>query len=275
MLNNPQLFYGTAGWSYKDWNGTVYPQIKPRNFNPLEFLSEKFNFVEVNTTFYRIPTIKLCEGWIKKTENLQNFGFWIKINQNCTHKYTLFKSEVDAFISALQPLIKERKLFGLLAQFPYSFKLNEKNFHYLVNIIKIFKHYNLAIEFRHNSWNRNDIIENFKNSGIIWTNIDQPLISLSLPITSIVTNIDTAYFRLHGRNREHWFANSGRDARYNYNYDLKELTEISVEIIKLKKLAKRIFISGNNHYKGAAVKNLIELKNILESQPAETYILEK
>ncbi|MCK4836312.1 MAG: DUF72 domain-containing protein, partial [Candidatus Aminicenantes bacterium] len=245
-----QYQYGTAGWSYKDWEGTVYPLQREAFFNPLLFLSNDFDFVEVNTTFYRIPSLKLTSGWVKKTESIPGFSFWIKIYQNFTHKRQLTGDELRDFFNSCQPLIRSKKLAGFLAQFPYSFKLNTENMDYLEELQSGFNGYPFAVEFRHDSWNREEIIDFFKQNRLIWVNIDQPVISRSLPLTSEFTHPLVSYFRLHGRNYQSWFSNQGRDARYNYSYSTRELNQIAEKIKKLSNLAKTIFISGNNHYKG-------------------------
>lgn len=262
---NPEFFYGTAGWSYADWEGTVYPFPKEQGFNPLLFLSKNFQFVEVNTTFYHIPSLKLTSGWVKKTESIPYFNFWIKIFQNFTHKRKIEKPEIDGFVDSLNPLVQAGKLAGLLAQFPYSFKLTTENLEYLNKLQALFQTFPLAVEFRHNSWNRDEIFDFFKEKKMIWVNIDQPVISQSLPLTAEVTHPILSYFRLHGRNYKSWFSNHGRDARYDYDYRAQELKSIAEKIKKLTELAKKVFISGNNHYKGQAIKNLKELKKIIES----------
>lgn len=263
MSKTPYLF-GPAGWSYKDWEGTVYPVKKPGDFNHLQFIAERFDFVEVNTSFYRIPSLKLTTGWVKRTENLENFEFWIKMYRQFTHQRKVSPQDVHDFKKALEPLKQSSRLAGLLAQFPYSFKLNTGHLKYVLALAGIFREYPLAIEFRHNSWNREELFEVFRENNLIWVNIDQPVISLSLPLTSVMTHPDVTYFRLHGRNKETWFSNEGRDARYNYDYNALELNQIGKKIKELLALAKKIFISGNNHYKGSAVKNLDELKEILK-----------
>jgi uncharacterized protein YecE (DUF72 family) len=264
MNESPYLF-GTAGWSYKDWYGTVYPMSVPKDFNHLQFLSEHMDFVEVNTSFYRIPSLKLTNGWVKKTESIENFQFWMKIHQNFTHQRQVAKQQVNDFKRALEPLAQASKLTGLLAQFPYSFKLNTGDLNYVLALAEKFQEYPLAIEFRHESWNRKELFEVFKEKNLIWVNIDQPMVSLSLPITAEVTHPEISYFRLHGRNERSWFSNEGRDARYDYDYSMLELNQIAKKIKELIALAKKVFISGNNHYKGSAFKNLLELKKILEN----------
>ena len=264
-LKEPDLYwFGPAGWSYKDWQGTVYPTGVPSTFNHLQFLARDFNFVEVNTTFYRIPSLKLTTGWINKTADLPHFKFWIKLFQEFTHKRELDQVAASQFKAAIEPLVQAEKMSGLLVQFPYSFKPDSDNFAYLRQLQETFQDYLLAVEFRHNNWNNQEIINFFQDKQLVWVNIDQPVISQSLPLTTIMTHTDTTYFRLHGRNYQHWFGKSGRDARYDYDYSTAELNTIGEKIKKLGQMAKKIFISGNNHYKGSAVKNLKDLKRILK-----------
>jgi uncharacterized protein YecE (DUF72 family) len=175
----------------------------------------------------------------------------------------LIPEETETFQAVLEPLVEVGKLSGLLAQFPYSFRYEPKNLEYIDQIADSYSNYNLAIEFRHRSWNRDDILAFFRGKKLIWVNIDQPVISQSLPLTAYVTHPQASYVRLHGRNYQNWFSNQGRDARYDYDYSMEDLNKISEKIKKLKDLAKRVFISGNNHYKGQAVKNLKELRAIL------------
>lgn len=260
---NLAFLFGTAGWSYKDWTGTVYPRSIPRGFNHLEYLSRDFDFVEVNTTFYHIPSRKLVEGWVRKTRNLSGYSFWIKVNQNFTHKKCLEETEIDAFHEALRPLSESGRLEGCLAQFPYSFHNTDVNVDWLKRVGGAFDRFPLAVEFRHESWNRPEILKLFRKENWVWVNIDQPPVSRSLPLTAYTTSDINVYFRLHGRNSASWFSGEGRDARYDYTYSAAELLNIAEMIRRLKEEAKKIFISGNNHYKGSAVRNLIELKRIL------------
>lgn len=263
-MSTTQYSYGTAGWSYKDWEGTVYPLPRESHFNPLLFLSRDFDFVEVNTTFYRTPSLKLTSGWVKKTESIPHFSFWIKINQQFTHNRECSASEIREFLHSCLPLIEADKLSGFLAQFPYSFKCSPENMAYIANLQRQFAPQPFAVEFRHNSWNRPETLDIFTQNRMIWVNIDQPVISQSLPLTWHLTNPDISYFRLHGRNYRSWFSNQGRDARYDYSYSSPELNQIAEKIKKLEKLARTLFISGNNHYKGQAIRNLKQLKQIIE-----------
>lgn len=257
------VFFGPAGWSYADWKGTVYPEPLPPRFNHLAFLAGEFDFVEVNTSFYRIPGLALTQGWVDKTAAFPGFQFWIKLHQSFTHERQLEKPMIEDFHACLQPLAAAGKLAGLLAQFPWSFKFDPANRAYLRELAGRFGDWPLAVEFRHQSWLEDEVLAFFKDRGLIWTNIDQPQISQSLALTALVTARDTAYLRLHGRNYQNWFSNQGRDARYDYCYSASELGRLGEVVARLREQARKVFISGNNHYKGAAVKNLLQLKEIL------------
>ncbi len=266
MSTEATCLFGTAGWSYKDWDGTIYPSKKPAGFNHLKFLAEEkaMQFVEVNTSFYHIPSPKLTSSWVQKTEGLTGFTFWMKLHQQFTHQRKVIPADVLAFTAALEPLQQAGKLSGLLAQFPYSFKLNTGNLNYTLALATLFQAYPLALEFRHQSWNRQEFFALLKEKNLIWVNIDQPQVSLSLPLTATMTHREISYVRLHGRNEANWFADNGRDARYDYDYKALDLDQIMHKIKELAALAKTIFVSGNNHYKGNAVKNLLELKKKLQ-----------
>lgn len=257
------ICFGPAGWSYADWRGPVYPDPLPARFNQLAFLAGQFDFVEVNTTFYRVPNLALTRGWISKTAACPDFNFWIKLHQSFTHEHKLEKPIIESFHACLQPLVEAGKLAGLLAQFPYSFKSEPGNLAYLQDLAGHFNAYPLAVEFRHQSWLNDDVLAFFKKNNLIWANIDQPQISASLPLTALVTGRDTAYLRLHGRNYKDWFSGQGRDARYDYCYTDSELGHLAEVVASLKAQARKVFVSGNNHYKGSAVKNLLQLKEIL------------
>jgi len=269
MAGPEGIYFGPAGWSYADWRGPVYPEPLPAHFNHLAFLAKDFDFVEVNTSFYRIPTPALTRGWIAKTAACPNFSFWVKLHQSFTHECRLDKPMIESFLACLQPLAEAGKLAGLLAQFPYSFKAEPEHLAFLQDAAGHFNAFPLAVEFRHQSWLEDEVLAIFKKNNLIWANIDQPQISASLPLTALVTGRDTAYLRLHGRNSRDWFSGQGRDARYDYCYSAGELGRLAEVVTRLKEQAKKVFVSGNNHFKGSAVKNLLTLKEILLKRKQE------
>lgn len=266
MASPEGIFFGPAGWSYPDWRGTVYPQPQARGFNPLAFLAGRFDFVEVNTSFYRVPGERLVQGWVDKTAPFPAFRFWVKLHRSFTHESKLAPATVSAFRAGLGLLAQAGKLAGLLAQFPYSFHRNRDNLAFLDDLAACFRGWPLAVEFRHQDWLEDEVIACFRERGLIWANIDQPQVSRSLCLTALATSAEAAYLRLHGRNAGAWFSGQGRDARYDYSYSAAELVGLGRVVARLKEQAKKVFVSGNNHFKGAAVRNLAQLKEIVGRQ---------
>ena len=93
-----KFYVGTAGWSYKDWEGIVYPAQKGRDFHALHFLRQYINIVEINSTFYRPPIMRISLSWVKKVEGFPDFLFAVKLHQVFTHNRKDFsQKEVDEF----------------------------------------------------------------------------------------------------------------------------------------------------------------------------------
>ncbi|HDP94541.1 MAG TPA: DUF72 domain-containing protein [Candidatus Aminicenantes bacterium] len=267
-MPDPRILFrlGTAGWSYADWQGTVYPHPQPPGFSALRFLAEIFDFVEINTTFYRIPSPRLTQGWVQQIRDVSAFQFWVKLNRAFTHENSSDELQSKAFTAAIQPLREAGKLAGILAQYPYSFHCTDANLDRVDRLRDFFRDIPIAVEFRHRTWNRDSTLAFLRNRRLCWTNIDQPRLSRSLPLTSLSTGSGVEYLRLHGRNAAEWFSGSGRDARYDYDYSAAELREIACAAVRThSRSGSPVFISGNNHYKGQAVRNLKTLKQILEA----------
>jgi uncharacterized protein YecE (DUF72 family) len=137
----------------------------------------------------------------------------------------------------------------------------------LFDLIKRFKDYPLVLEIRHASWNSPDIYEQLEENGVGICNIDQPLFSKSIRPGALSTSA-IGYVRLHGRNYRDWFRSEApRDDRYNYLYTLDELDPW---IVRIKEVANHTFESyviTNNHFRGQAVVNALEIRSTIEGKP--------
>ncbi|MFH0965665.1 MAG: DUF72 domain-containing protein [Planctomycetota bacterium] len=264
-MKKTRLHIGTAGWSYEDWKGIVYPEPRPRGFEELSFLSTLFNAVEVNSTFYRPTSAKMAEGWVKKTEWRGEFSFTAKLWQRFTHELSTPYSpnEVKLFRSGLAPLIEAGKLGGLLVQFPWSFRDSPAAREHLARVADDFSDVRLFLEVRHASWLTEDSSDLFRKLRLNFVNIDQPRSSSSIPPTDLVTG-KAAYFRFHGRNAAKWFdKNASRDERYDYLYSKKELTPWAQKIRRLIGEVELIYTITNNHFRGQAAANALQLQKLL------------
>jgi len=259
---------GPAGWSYKDWEGTVYPQKPGKNFDPLEYLARYFNTIEVNSSFYRPPTASTTKAWAKRVAGNKEFTFTAKLNRLFTHERgKATAADEKEFHTGMAPLLKSGKLGALLLQFPWSFKNTEEDRIYLAKLLEKFRSYPLVLEVRHASWNTPAMYEWLQERGVGICNIDQPVFSKSIRPAALTTSL-VGYVRLHGRNYQNWFREKApRDERYNYLYSFDELDPWLKRIKEVAKETRETYVITNNHFRGQAVVNAVEIEAALKEEP--------
>jgi uncharacterized protein YecE (DUF72 family) len=260
---------GVAGWSYDDWKGKVYPAPKPRGFDPLRYLAGFINVIEINSTFYHPGSIKNAESWADRTKDFPDFRFIVKLWQRLTHsKSDVLKSDIKEALIVPNILKESGSLGAVLIQFPWSFKNSDENRKRIVKLKNEIEGLPVALELRHGSWDVGYFHDFLSQLDISWVNPDQPVIGNSIGLTGISTN-NIGYFRLHGRNYDTWFKkDAGRDARYDYLYSQTELTKVNERIKNVSKNCEELYVIANNHYKGSAVINAIQLMKLV-GQKAE------
>lgn len=270
-----KIYIGTAGWSYKDWVGPFYARGQSAGYNWLRFYSNRFNCVEVNSTFYAYQKNSVVNGWVEKVSFSDDFIFEIKLHRDFTHLRQYDNAGVSAVKENLDILKDSGRLGALLIQFPYSFQMNDAAASYVSKLSETFEEYKKVIEVRHNSWNNEKGTELFDEHGLTLCTVDQPVIGRALRFNITVSG-RKAYLRLHGRNKDEWFKSIGsfntkqsydeRNARYNYNYSIGELTEIKMMIEEHFYELDEIHVIFNNHPGGNAPVNAIELGALMEKQ---------
>jgi uncharacterized protein YecE (DUF72 family) len=252
---------GTSGYSYDDWRGSFYPQ-EIQSGQMLEFYCQHFNTVELNVTYYTIPKANTFERLVQKTPD--DFEFIIKTNQETTHRRKENEAAIKNLLESVKPVIEANKFRGFLAQFPYSFKNNEQNRKYLVQTRSLLRGHELFVEFRHDSWNKQQISSFLESNDIGYVNVDEPNLNGLLPAQSIVSS-KNAYIRFHGKNSKDWWDGQG-SARYDYEYQQNELQDWMVQISSILKKAFKTYIFFNNHPGGKAPKNAKQMMKIIEEQ---------
>ena len=261
------IHIGPAGWSYKDWEGTVYPQKPGKNFDPLEYLARYFNTIEINSSFYRPPTASTTKAWTQRISANKEFTFTAKLHRLFTHERgKATKSDEKEFHTGMAPLLKAGKLGALLLQFPWSFKNTVEDRLYLAELLEKFAEYPLVLEVRHTSWNTPAMYEWLQERGVGICNIDQPVFSKSIRPAALTTS-PVGYVRLHGRNYQNWFRDKApRDERYNYLYSFDELDPWLKRIKEVAKQTRETYVITNNDFRGQAVVNAIEIEAALKEQ---------
>ncbi len=272
------IFVGTAGFSYKDWEGIVYPaDLKKQKIHPLEYLAQFMDCCEINTSFYGHIRPNVGKDWCQKTAAVNpNFQFTAKLFQGFTHvpqgkqapsPFQLIVSAEDERLAreGLDSIAGEGRLGAVLIQFPISFKNADDTRDYLFALIAKFKAYQLVLEIRHSSWDDPDILSRLAEAGVGFCNVDQPHLGKSLRATRHVT-APVGYVRLHGRNYKDWFQADNRNDRYNYLYKPKELEGWKEKITHIGEQTDKTYVIANNHYNGQAPVNALELKNMLSGK---------
>ena len=128
---------GPAGWSYKDCEGTVYPQKPGKKFDPLEYLARYFNTIEINSSFYRPPTASTTTAWVNRVAENKEFAFTAKLNRLFTHERgKATAADEKEFHTGMTPLLQSEKLGALLLQFPWSLKNTVEDREYLAQLLE-------------------------------------------------------------------------------------------------------------------------------------------
>ncbi|HEV7572972.1 MAG TPA: DUF72 domain-containing protein [Thermoanaerobaculia bacterium] len=256
-----QIRIGPAGWSYKDWEGTVYPPHGSK-FDHLAYLASFFDTIEINSPFYRIPPPTHSKSWVRRVADNPNFKFTTKVFRGFTHDdASLVDADVSAFRNYLDPLADANRLGAVLLQYPWSFKNSEESCDKLAALFDAFDGYPLALEVRHSTFQNEEFLKFLNEHDVAWVNVDQPLFHDSVKPSDAMTG-PLAYARLHGRNYEKWFAHGETWERYNYLYSKEELAPW-VDRIQTMAAAKETYVVTNNHFRGQAIVNAVELEESL------------
>ena len=258
---------GTSGFSFEDWKGPVYPASLPAK-DMLSFYEKELGFhaLEVNFTYYTLPSQKSFIGMSKKTS--KDFEFTVKAFKGMTHeirdketgKMLDNRETFEKFKFSLLPLIEEGKLSCVLAQFPYGFFPNRENMGYLSTFKEALSEIPLVFEFRNQTWLKEGTFTFLEKNGVGFCIVDEPKLQKLMPYIPRATS-DIGYFRFHGRN-PNWF-NVPMSVRYNYLYSDQELKEFLPDIGKISQKTAKTLVFFNNCYSGAAAKNAVQMAKLL------------
>jgi uncharacterized protein YecE (DUF72 family) len=255
------LLFGTSGYSYKDWEGVLYPS-GTRQADYLGIYAQEFDLVELNFSYYRMPDAALSRRMAACTGDA--FTFTIKGHKSLTHEggAATVQKDAEQFIRGIDPLVSSGKCAAILMQFPFSFHYTDKNRTYVDTLSRQFGELPLAIEFRNRDWQRQSVYEGLRDRNITLVNVDEPRLPGLPEQTSLVT-AENGYVRFHGRNKVNWWKGDNV-SRYDYCYSNAELKEWVPRIKAMALQAATIMVVFNNHSKGQAVQNVRRLREMFE-----------
>jgi len=245
----PLYYIGTSGWHYDHWQHRFYPE-KLAKAKWLEFYATHFTTVELNNSFYRLPSEAAFANW--RDSAPANFTFAVKVSRFITHIKRLTNSEepVETFVSRAK--ILGEKLGPLLYQLPPNMHRNDERLESFLSILpREFKH---VFEFRHQSWLEEGVFEILRKYNIGFCVFDMP--SLSCPL---VATADFAYIRFHGSTGLYWSC-----------YSDEELAEWAKRLAALATSLKAVYIYFNNDAEAFAVRNAVTLRGYLQPEKVIT-----
>lgn len=262
---------GVAGWDYPDWSGIVYPRGASRGFDRLAWVARFLDVVEINSTFYRPANPRTAASWIRRVTKHPGFRFTAKAHRTWTHEsWDDPTGIVASTLTGLAPLREAGLLGAVLVQFPQSFHFTAQNIARLGRLLDATTGWPIVVEVRHISWDDDKAAVWMRDRSVGWCVVDQPRIGHATAPPRARVTAEIAYMRLHGRNEAAWFdAGAGRDARYDYLYPLSALRPLADAARGMGAQAKALYVIANNHFRGQAFANALELRHLIQGVAPE------
>lgn len=284
-----RILIGTASWTDKSLvKSGWYPDKASSAEARLRFYSSQFPLVEVDSSYYFLPTEANAKLWAGRTP--ADFTFNVKAFSLLTQHPTkaralkdfgtegsdnIYLSNLDApvvdrvweaFLTGLEPLRRAGKLGLLLFQYPQWFPIGKANRAYVLECAKRAAPDRICVEFRNKTWmsenNRNRTLEFLEGHGIPYVCVDMPQGFVSSIPPVVAATADEAVVRFHGRNAKEWESGSVQ-RRFKYLYSPEELAEWAPRLAGLAAEAKTTHILMNNCYRDYAQRNARELAELL------------
>ena len=238
---------GCSGWNYDDWRGSFYPQRAPKR-RWLELYAERFDTVEVNTTFYRLPNREAAAAWVRDTPDW--FLFAVKASRYLTHIRRLrdLGQGIERFYERIEPLIEAGRLGPVLWQLPANFHRDDERLGAWLGALPDGRH---TIEFRHPSWFVAPVMERLRERGVALTIGEHP----ERPFQTHGATADWRFIRFH-------YGARGRNGNYS-------ATELETWARRIAQWSRReaVFAYFNNDWHGFAPANARSLDRRLRAGP--------
>jgi uncharacterized protein YecE (DUF72 family) len=266
---------GTASWTDPGFIEDWYPRNLPASAR-LRWYAEHFNYVEVNATFYAIPTARTVERWV--TETPDDFLFDVKLPKALSRHRMQVKflppdvrakvpqergymtltpqSEklvAERFLRELRPLCEAKKLGAFLLQLSPAFGPTNHELGELDSLHEMIAPRRLAVELRNRDWATGKQLEAtlayFRSRKITFVLVDAPKSEhfTVMPGLDCVTNPELGYFRFHGRNEKGYVSGRTVADRFNHDYTPQEVSEIAARIVTVSKAVKELHAVANNN----------------------------
>lgn len=239
-----KIFIGTSGWHYKHWLEGVFYPAGTRTGDMFEFYARHFDTVEINNSFYRLPTANTFDMW--RESSPRDFCFAVKASRFTTHMKKLKdpKSSSEKFFVVAERL--EEKLGPILFQLPPRWPVNLERLSEFLEVVP--REHKYAIEFRESSWLVAPVFELLRKYNVALCIHDFEDMQIPHELTA-----DFTYLRFHGPT----------SARYWGSYSTEQLETWAERIETWRSNLSAVYAYFNNDPGGEAVKNALTLKRLL------------
>ncbi|HLV87546.1 MAG TPA: DUF72 domain-containing protein [Candidatus Sulfotelmatobacter sp.] len=246
MRPNPALGHvriGTSGWHYPHWRGSFYPAgLRPDQM--LRWYAEHFDTVEINNSFYRLPSTEALQSWCDQTSS--DFHFAMKASRYITHNRKLMQPAESTKRFMLQARELGHRLGPILFQLPPAWHVNTERLEEFLSALPSGRRY--ACEFRNPTWNVAEVYDILRRHNVAYCIFELGGFHSPIEITA-----DFTYVRLHGP-----------DGPYRGDYPRKSLQAWAKRVESWQHELKQIFVYFDNDQSGYAPKNALELKDLLD-----------
>jgi uncharacterized protein YecE (DUF72 family) len=261
-----RYWVGTSGYSYPDWVGPFYPP-GTRGTKMLDFYSSVFPLVELNFSYYRLPTPEMLARLAEQTP--AGFQFLVKLTKTISHQEN--PADIPAFRAAALEMRQRDRLLGILCQMPQSAHQSKKRWRWLESLFDQFSGLGLAVEFRHCSWSEPVVAERLGKAQVDLVSVDVPNLPDLYP-RGLVQSTERAYIRLHSRKAENWYGSD--QERYDYNYSREEMTEWISSLTLAESKVRQAYVLFNNCHHSQAAANAKQFRDLLRTIPKGAELVE-
>jgi len=244
-MKKGKIYIGTSGWHYKHWTGTFYPG-NTKEKEQFDLYAKSFKTVEINNSFYQLPTIKTFNEWRKKSPS--DFVFSVKANRYITHNKKLIRDDnaVKKFLRHAEKL--EDKLGPILFQLPGRWKINVERLETFISVLP--KQHLYTFEFRNETWRNDEVYEALKKYNCAFC-----IYELDRFISPLIVTADFVYVRLHGPK-----------GKYQGSYTDAALKKWKNHCLQWQKNSKDVYIYFDNDEKGYAAFNAQKLLKMINGK---------
>jgi uncharacterized protein YecE (DUF72 family) len=260
---------GTCSWADEGLIRSWYPRGISTAKARLAYYAERFDTVEVDSTYYHLPDPAVTGRWAQRTP--PEFTFHVKAHATMTHHEPAEQAQAFAeFRASIEPLELSGKLRGILLQYHPRFVKSAEAKNELGRVRALLDPLVPLVEFRHRSWleedERADTFAFLERNGLAYVSVDAPRTRASnvVPAVAAVTH-PVAYVRFHGRNAKTWNIRAEKSwQRFDWMYSEDELAEWAEELGRLSSEADEVYAMFNNNRDDFAPRSAVILRGLLD-----------